>query len=174
MRYTILCRKRPLSLCLVDRILKKQRAEREAAERKRREETKELEKLVSDVEPQMPDHPMPSIATTTTTPIVNPPPQSPQQPAQTPNASSPNEIANNPPASSGSVDDSEKSHRHSRAGSALVNQFQNWKRKLGAPGSSPGQPERLTSVTEQQGEMSGNSRPRTPQPTVTPLSNIGQ
>ena len=132
-----------------------------------------MEKLVSDAKPQMPEHPMPAIASTTTSPAVNSPSYSPQQTNTHPSPPSV-ESETSPLASPGNIED-EKTYRHSRAGSALMNQFQNWKRKLGAPGTNHASVEPSSSAlpTGESAEMSGTHRTRTPQPSVTPLSNIG-
>lgn len=133
-------------------------------------EAKELERLVSDAKPQVSEHPMPNIASSTTAPVSNNhPPSNEQTTSRGPSPSTESPMV--PPISSGSVDDGEKPQRQARPGSALMNQFQNWvgKRKLGVPGQSES-----PAVTTEQGDMPGPNRTRTPQPNVTPLSNIGE
>ena len=156
----------------VDRILHKQRAEREAAERARREQAKEMEKLLSDVQPSTPDHPAPAIASSTTEPV-----QKPLSPTSTGDMS----------MASKELDD--RTHRPT---SSLFNQFQNLRRKFGVPGKG----ESAMGTTADGQQSSGPSRPSSPegrsqsppipggfsgtgdshqrpQSSVTPLSNIG-
>ncbi|EJD01998.1 uncharacterized protein FOMMEDRAFT_109078 [Fomitiporia mediterranea MF3/22] len=156
----------------VDRILKKQRAEREAAEQARREQAREMEKLVSDISPNMPQHPPPTIASSSTEPISQPP-----QPAST-----------DGPPSPPSKDLEERSHRPT---SSIANQFANWRRKLGVAnrgdtsntiaedGHSSTSPSRPTSSQGRSrsppipGGFPGvDSAPHQPQSNVTPLSSI--
>ena len=139
----------------VDRILKKQRAEREAAEQARREQAKELDKLISDVSPEMPQHDAPPIATSTTKTVEDEVVTSPRHPL--PHA------------------DGDLAGR--RPGSLFADKLQNWGRKFaggktleqtkGAPlPKDAGSPRPGTSEPERRGA-------RSPQP-VTPHSNIGK
>lgn len=148
-----------LNALIVDRILKKQRAEREAVEQARREQAKEAEKLVSDVAPEMPQHDAPPIASASTK-IVD---DQQSKPAPLP-----------PTSVSG-----EGNLR--RPASLFSDRLQNWGRKLvptreQAKGSaSDGNPTRAHSP-EGEGLLpsrSGSSRARSPQP-VTPQGNIGK
>lgn len=144
----------------VDRILKKQRAEREAAEQVRREQAKELDKLVSDVSPEMPQHDAPPIATSTAKTVqgemVASP--SPSLPPQHP-----------PPHADGDF-------AGRRPGSLFTDKLQNWGRKFaggktqdytkGVPvPTGAGSPRPNANEPERHGA-------RSPQP-VTPHSNIG-
>ncbi|KAL5520611.1 hypothetical protein ACEPAF_2612 [Sanghuangporus sanghuang] len=154
----------------VDRILKKQRAEREAAEQARREQAKEMEKLVSDTAPSIPQHPAPNIASSTTEPTNGLPQVN-------------KEIGPAPPPK----DLEERNHRPT---SGFLNQYQNIRRRFGLPnkGDSVDIPEnnRVSEVPSR--SMSPPGHPRSPpipggfpvnagvhqqpQSTVTPLSNI--
>ncbi|KAH8112414.1 hypothetical protein DFH11DRAFT_1607467 [Phellopilus nigrolimitatus] len=159
----------------VDRILKKQRAEREAAEQARREQAKEMEKLLSDAQPSMHQHPAPAIAGSSTKPISD-------------DVRSP--LPDRPVSPPKGVELDDANARGHRPTSSLVNQFQSWKRKLGVPGkgepvkpvledaqpsAGPSRPTsrdgRPQSPTGIQGTTGGEVRKR-PQSSITPLSNI--
>ncbi|KAL5498075.1 hypothetical protein ACEPAH_3006 [Sanghuangporus vaninii] len=154
----------------VDRILKKQQAEREAAEQARREQAKETERLVSDTAPSIPQHPAANIASSTTEPTSGP-------------SRVNKEIGSAPPPK----DLEERNHRPT---SGFLNQYQSIRRRFGLPdkGDSVDIPEnnRVSEVPSR--SMSPPGHPRSPpipggfpvnasvhqqpQNTVTPLSNI--
>ncbi|KAL5514880.1 hypothetical protein ACEPAG_2196 [Sanghuangporus baumii] len=155
----------------VDRILKKQRAEREVAEQARREQVKEMEKLVSDIAPSPPQHPAPNIASSTTEPTDGGLPHVYK------------EIGPAPPPK----DLEDRNHRPT---SGFLNQYQNIRRRFGLPNKedSVDTPEnnRVSEVSSRStsppgrsrsppipGDFPGNAGVRQqPQSTVTPLSNI--
>lgn len=173
----------------MDRILRKQREDREAAEKEHRQQVKEMEKLLSDAQPDVPTHPPPAIAGSSATPL--PVTNTGRDLPAPPSIDSPE-----PNISVGQ-----------RPTSSLVNQLQSWKRRL-APGK--GEPSRATapdttaspsrpgSPSEQSqtpsrphspfmpGGLPGQSnfgvidedpitrRPRSPKGHVTSLNNIGK
>ena len=145
-----------ISIETVDRILKQQQAEREAAERQRLEQQQkymqqtEAEQLVSEMSPNTSE-------TTLTSPEVPPKHDSPADTS------------------------AEREKRDSKRVSAITNNL--WKRMRGSGAQTERAPA-ITSVsrpTSPDGEIGsvrgGGSgpgvRPKSPQPGVTPMSNIG-
>lgn len=134
-------------ISLVDRILKKQRADREAAERVRQEQAREAEKLLSDLQPSGPTHMPPVMAGSTTT---NQPGSDRELPAVPTEGSNPVLPTTQRPLSS------------------LSTQLQTWKRKF-ANQPTKGEPSK-PGVSDAQAGPSSMSRPSTPD--VAPDSSV--
>lgn len=96
---------------LVDRILKKQRADREAAERTRQEQANEDEKLLSDMQPNAPMHNPLTISGSSAEPVG-------QRARDLPAMPSGSSVAND--------------NQNQRPLSGLSNQLQSWRRKFTA------------------------------------------
>lgn len=121
---------------LVDRILKKQRADREAAERTRQEQANEDEKLLSDMQPNAPMHNPPTVPGSSAE-LVG------QRARDLPAVPSGSSVAND--------------NQNQRPLSGLSNQLQSWRRKFSAA-PTKGEPSR-PSVSNTQ---AGSSRPNSP------------
>lgn len=166
----------------MDRILKQQKAERDAAEEARREKEKEFEKLLSDSQPNMPGGMAPVIPTSTR-PI--PTERISLEKGQTPDEKRPvsPELPVLPESEVLLDGGGKKGHRPA---SALANSLQMWKRKLikndthpeagsSRPTSGEGNvvPDESPAGQKALSNENGTSRQRPPQAGVTPLSNIG-
>lgn len=125
-----------LNFHLVDRILKKQRSDREAAERTRQEQANEDEKLLSDMQPNGPMHNPPPIPGSSAE-LVG------QRARDFPAMPSGSSVAND--------------NQNQRPLSGLSNQLQSWRRKFTAT-PTKGEASR-PSVTNAQ---AGPSRPNSP------------
>ena len=155
----------------MDRILRKQRAEREAQEQARRTQAQEAEKLISDIQ------------SPTNNPVLPPAPVT--KPDHTEQLHSGTE-------NSADVDNNNNNtNKLSRPTSILANQFQGWKRKLGLPTKEDSSkssaeetfvepPVKTSEELPQQnlgsttGQLSNSGKQNPPQDNVTPLASIGK